>query len=455
MQTTSHRLRSNAAFGLLGFVVPASISVFSYPVLIGHLGAGVFGVYVLSTSLSGAMSILDLGCSTATTKYIAEDLSNDNLVGIAEVIATSVAFYILLGILGTLAVWLTVSQIVLQFHIEPGLRGQARTAFVLAAAQIPLFLLNGVLSSVFKGLRRFEYATVVLSATAALTYGAAIVAVVIGRVGLVGVNAASLFAEGLVLAYSVRLVFRVCGKLDIPIGNTHPSMKSFRRMVSFGSIMTVNSISGLLLYQMPRYVASWFIGPTAVTIYQCAIAGPAKVQTAIGSATEIMFPTASANQATGLLRAIYLKMLAGSAGSAFAALLILLCSARWLIPLWIGPKLGAQVIPLLLPLTIAYGVLSLSPPMFHLLNGLGRPAVNTAFYALNAVLTLLGTSVASIGGFTLLKLVWAFAISNVMTALCYQLYVEVVVWRRCLLNAPNRLNGVNTTDVARGVVPTR
>ena len=104
--------------------------------------------------------------------------------------------------------------------------------------------------------------------------------------------------------------------------------------------------------------------------------------------------------------------------------------------------------------TIAYAFLALSPPPYQLLNGLGSPAVTTAFYALNAALTILATLVAFVGRLTFLKFACAFAMSNGLTAITYQAYGEAVVWRCSLVNTsrsafspskPNTVTKVATT----------
>jgi O-antigen/teichoic acid export membrane protein len=93
-------IRRNAWHGLMGFAVPSLIVFASYPVLIRHLGAAAFGVYLLAVSLSGAMMFLDMGFSAATLRFVAQDLAAGRPKAAADVVLTSLVFYGGMGIAG-------------------------------------------------------------------------------------------------------------------------------------------------------------------------------------------------------------------------------------------------------------------------------------------------------------------------------------------------------------------
>jgi O-antigen/teichoic acid export membrane protein len=142
-----------------------------------------------------------------------------------------------------------------------------------------------------------------------------------------------------------------------------------------------------------------------------------------------MFPFSSVSRDRARLRQIYLRMLLGSAlvaSSGFAALVLL---ARPLLVIWVGAGLAASVWPLLPIFALGYFFLALSPAPFHLVNGLGRPGLNTLFYVMNALLNVAFLVAASAGGMTLHKLAWSFAAANILTGVCYQITVEAIIWR--------------------------
>ena len=142
-----------------------------------------------------------------------------------------------------------------------------------------------------------------------------------------------------------------------------------------------------------------------------------------------MFPFSSASRDRVRLRQVYLRMLAGSALVALGGFAALVLLARPLLVIWLGARLAASVWPLLPIFALGYFFLALSPAPFHLINGLGRPGLNTLFYVMNALLNVTFLVAAAATGMTLRKLAWSFAAANILTGICYQIAVEMLIWR--------------------------
>jgi O-antigen/teichoic acid export membrane protein len=121
-------------------------------------------------------------------------------------------------------------------------------------------------------------------------------------------------------------------------------------------------------------------------------------------------------------------MLLGSALVASGGFAAVVWLARPLLVMWVGAGLAASVWPLLPVFALGYFFLALSPAPFHLLNGLGRPGLNTLFYVMNALLNVAFLVAAAVSGMTLHKLAWSFAASNILTGTCYQVAVEMLIW---------------------------
>jgi O-antigen/teichoic acid export membrane protein len=230
-----------------------------------------------------------------------------------------------------------------------------------------------------------------------------------------------------VLAIAAGCV-RLCRTCGLRLSRGRPV--AFRRMLGFGWILTMNSAAGFLLYQMQRYVAGIALGPVAVTVTQAASVVPSKLHAAVHAATEVMFPFSSASRDRARLRQVHLRMLGGSALMALAGFAALVTLARPLLTLWLGVPLAASVAPLLPIFALGYFFLALSPGPFHLVNGIGRPGLNTVFYMMNAVLYVAFLAGAAWSGLTLQKLAWSFAVANILTGVCFQTAVELLIWRR-------------------------
>jgi len=419
----------SAIHGALGFVVPTVVVLVSYPVLLRQLGVAAFGVYMLALSLSGTVLALDLGFSAATLKFVAEDLAAGRRQAAAEVIATSLSVYGALGLIGGASIAVLAPQTAAVLKIAPVMAPGAIAAFRLAGLQFAFFLPGTVFLSIAKGIERFDRSALFLSFLSFGTYGGAMLAVVAGG-GLVGAMATAVAANLALLLMAAADAVQLCRERGLELSHAQPRRLAIRRMFGFGWFMTVNSISGILLYQFQKYLVSAALGPAAVAVYQTASVAASKAHAAVNAATEVMFPFSIASRDRAMLRRVYLRMLGASALVALAAFIGLAALARPLLTLWMGARIAALAAPLVPIFALAYAFLALSPAPFHLLNGLGKPWFNTFFYAMNAGLNLVFVSVFSFRGITLAKLAWAFACANIVTSVSYQIAVELLIWRR-------------------------
>jgi O-antigen/teichoic acid export membrane protein len=283
-----------------------------------------------------------------------------------------------------------------------------------------------VFVSVAKAVGQFDRSAVFASLLSIATYGGAVLAV-LGGAGLIGAMAATVLANFVASAAIAAAGVRLCRARGMRLSRGRPV--AFRRMMGFGWVLTINSLAAFLLYQLQRYMAGVILGPVAVTVIHTASVVPSKMHAAVNAATEVMFPFSSVSRDRSRLRQIYLRMLLGSAlvaSGSFAALVLL---ARPLLILWVGAGLAASVWPLLPIFAVGYFFLALSPAPFHLVNGLGRPGLNTLFYFMNALLNVIFLISAAASGMTLQKLAWSFAAANILTGVCYQITVEAIIWR--------------------------
>src|SRR5579872_2191438 len=118
-------IRRNSLFGFLGFALPALVTLAAYPYLIHRIGTEAFGIYLLATSIGGLMSFLDGGLSAANLKFVAEDAARGRPQSAAGVIATSLLFYGVLGLLGITVLGGLAPWLVSLFRVEAALRGDA------------------------------------------------------------------------------------------------------------------------------------------------------------------------------------------------------------------------------------------------------------------------------------------------------------------------------------------
>ena len=220
------RSKRNSIYGLLSVAVPTAVLLAAYPILIHHLGIDIVGVYLLATGLSGAWMFFDFGVSAATLKFVAEDIAAGNRRAAAQVVMTSLAFYGVIGVIGALAIWFLAPWLSGIFSVEAAMRHDAEWAFRLAGVRFAAFFLTTVFVSLFKGLHRFEYSLVILSALQIVTFGGAILGVLVADAGLIGISLIGMAANLIILVLSAVLAVRLCARNDIHLASAWPSLST-------------------------------------------------------------------------------------------------------------------------------------------------------------------------------------------------------------------------------------
>ncbi len=87
------RLLQGSVARVLSATAGALVSFFMMPFLISHLGTHWYGVWVSVGSLVGGFYLLDLGLSTAVTRYVTEALSKGDSNGANGEISTTFWIY--------------------------------------------------------------------------------------------------------------------------------------------------------------------------------------------------------------------------------------------------------------------------------------------------------------------------------------------------------------------------
>lgn len=424
-------LRQNSFYSLLSFALPTGVMLLAYPLLVGRLGADVFGVYLLGTTLSGMLAFLDLGFSAATVKYVAEDLAREDHQGAADVLVASLVLYGVLGAVGALALWALSPWLAGLFKVAPALQAPAVWVFRLAALQFFASFVTSVFLSLFKGAQVFHFSTLALTALSVLTYGGAIVAVLWAHAGLLGVSAVALGASLVVLALSAVLGAGVCRAHGIDVLSARPSRATYRRMVGFSAALVVSTLAGLLHAQLQRLLVGAMLGPQYVTSFHLGVWGPAKVNAATLAISEPLFPRASAlsgAQHEGALRAVYRRYVGLIALVSFVALCPLLFFAGPLFGLWFGgsPPTGVAEVASV----IAFGLFfnAIGQPAHHMVNGMGRPWINAGFAVAGSVglYAVLGVLYLWKGGLSLMDFAWATSLSLAGLSILFLVWYE---WR--------------------------
>jgi len=428
-------IKQNSFYGLIGFAIPALILLIAYPILVKHLGTEVFGIYVLATSISGAIAFLDFGFSTATLKFVAEYMGKKDPKSVANVIITSLLFYGGLGSLGAIIIWMLSPWLSGLFSIDEKLSIDAMWAFRLSSIQFAISFLMMVFISLFKGLHKFNLSTLCLIMLSILNYGGVILAIFYANVNLVEIMIISLMANFVVLIIAIFIGYNVCQHDGIELDSGRVTSHIFKGMFNFGSALAICSILGYLHGQMQKIIIGVILGPQYVTYFHLGVWAPAKVNAGTLAMTEPLFPKIAASiigENKESLRTIYLRYIVLTAGMSFLALCPLWFFSEFIFEIWFGENLPLSVATIASIVSIGLFINAIGQPTYHAINGIGQPWINTAFsivspFILYSILAFLFLSKKEL---VITDFAWATSISLIVSSLSHIIWYEWYVIHR-------------------------
>ncbi len=410
----------------------------TYPVLLRHLGAEAFGVFLLGIAISGMTAMVDFGFTLGIAKHVAEDIAKSDVRSAAEVIITGILACVVVGSIGAVVLWLIAPWLASITVSEALLRRDAVWVFRLAALQFPTGLITLALLALLKGMQRFDRSTLLLAALSALTYGGAAGAVLMSDVGLIGVSAIGVVTNILLFGLAIFMTRSLCGSYGIDVAGQRPTLAALKRLGRFGVFASMSSVAPVLSRQAHRIVIGALLGPAAVVIFAGGAMMASVGFSALRSASEVIMPaTASVmhgaqTPAAGYrqLRRIYTRGLLASSALGLASMALLFAAAPIIVPWWLDSEIAGEVVTTVRILCIGMALNSTRLIPHYTLNGLGKPEFNAAFAMAGPIGAFGLVPVLAADGLGVQDFAIAFSASLSVVAIAQVLFTELFLWRR-------------------------
>ena len=133
-----------------------AVGFFLSPFILHRLGNLTFGIWVLSVSIIGYMSLLDLGMQNSVLRFVSKGYTQNDHEGASEIF--SAALWIRIQI-SSLVLVLSIGIGYLFpyiFKVPPALAGDARKAVIIVGVTASVTMLLGVFGGVLSALNRYD-----------------------------------------------------------------------------------------------------------------------------------------------------------------------------------------------------------------------------------------------------------------------------------------------------------
>jgi O-antigen/teichoic acid export membrane protein len=259
-------LKRNTLWNYAGFGINVATNLVMFPLVVRSIGEAAAGVWLLLSSVTGYMGLLELGIVPSLTQTIAALRGRGDGPGVSRAASSSQAVLLLLSGV-SLSLSIGAGALVRSLNVPAGLESQAVLAFRIAivgfALRMPLATYQGLLLGSQRQ-DRCSQLWIVVGATKFL--GAAIVLRLgYGLLGLVAMEMAVHLIAGVLQVKwafaeipTLQLSWRLVTRADAV------------RLLSFGGALLSVAICSLVIEQTDRIVIAAFLSVEEVTHYAAA-----------------------------------------------------------------------------------------------------------------------------------------------------------------------------------------
>lgn len=394
-------LLRNSLWNVTGLALPAIVSLASVPLLIGALGSEGYGIVTIVTSAIGYFAMLDVNLSSGAIKYLAEAHATGDRQRFAETFWFGAFFYGGIGLAGALLILFSADWLVERlFQLPPAAHAPTAIALQIGAFGFALTQIESYLFVVPQALQRYDR-----SAQSEMFFGVLVnvasVVVAFAGWGVVGVIAARVVVVALNMLYMLYLI----RGLDVDIGFRWPRKEVQRALMTFSVYAYLSKLAIVMHQHGDKLVVGALAGPTALTFYTVPVTLASRILGITYRLSSVIYPRASALAAVDRiheLQPLYIGAMRYVTYLNLIALGVIVLAGDEFLRHWVGESFVAQGYPVLILMTIALLVDSITniPSMVN--DALGHPRVSGRFAIARGIagvaLVYLGTKTMGIVG---------------------------------------------------------
>ena len=380
---SSRLLARNTALNLATECWLAVVLFANIPLLVKFLGEESFGLFSLAWVVVGYLAFLDIGVSTATTKFTSEYLAKRESDQVSRLVRTALATNSIMGLVaGALAIAIAPFLIQHAFKIPAPLHSQALHVFLAVAFALPVLLTQGVLRATFSSFQRFDFINIVNGSTITVQWLLMTFLAWKGFGVVIVVWVAVLARVAMVISYLILL------RRVVPDVFHHLSFcwQTLWRLLHFGAWVSVSQVMSPVLVYFDRMMIAAMVSLSAVTVYTV----PTEVFNRLGILPSCLmatlFPALSHHGATGGANGQLSRLYAFTSRYLlfvfFPLFAFLTVNARDIFTVWMGSGFASQGTLVLQILAAGAFVNFLARLPFGAVQALGRPDVTGKFHLL-------------------------------------------------------------------------
>ena len=382
-------IRENIAYSVLDYASQPALMLVATPLLLHHLGAQQYGVWMLVNSITATASGLGGGFGDGATKFVATHRGVGDRAGALQALAAVLAVNSACGLISALAMICLAPWLIGHlFAVHPPLRQIGVLAVQISAALLFVRFIESVCIAAIRGCERYR-STILVSIGGRMLSTAWAVSLAMAGHNLLDILWSGLAVGMMSLAGQVWLTHRLleaaaCWRtLDLKAG--------FREVSSFGTFTWIKSSLGILTAYGDRLLVAGVLGTGPLAYYALCNQLTQPIPALVASAFNFVFPNFAAHSEASGLRQVYRRYRTANAivmAATALACTVLVAGSNLILRLWVGSAIAAQYHGLLRLVAIGNCLLALSVVPQYAALAFGRARAMTAVNLLAGALSL-------------------------------------------------------------------
>ena len=393
--------------------ITIAIGVFMMPFTMHHLGTAQYGLWMLATSMTAYLQLLDLGYGNGLVRQVTQADAQGREDEVNVILSTFFVVYSLLGAVALAAVVALLFFVLPRFpNLSPEQVRTAQWVLAIVGFRAAVAFPMGVFGAVTTARQRFALNGSIAIVVAVLQ-GASTYVVLSAGYGLITLVSAT---TGIGLASYVA--YAIAARATFPGMRLSPSRFStqqVREVTAFSLYLFLISIAIHVAINVDNVIIGAKLGTASIAVYAVAVRLADYQRQLCGQFSGFLFPLVvrfDASQNADALRATLLDGTRIALGLVTGVTLCLLAFGRQIVALWMGPGFAESIAPLYV-LVLAGVVMVAQGPAGTILLATGRQRLVAGASVLDILLNI-GLSLALVSRYGLMGVALGTALPYVV-----------------------------------------
>lgn len=381
------RIYKNSFYNILGFITPLLFLLIFTPILIHKMGLENYGLWTITTSTIGLTGIADFGISTMITKYIAENIADNDKNELSATIIIGFVAEIIFGIIFLIILYYYAPNIANLFHSTSILFTQIiQIIKITSFGSIP-YLLQAAANSIPQGLQRYDLSVYQSIGSQFLKYIAAIYIISVGG------SIYQIILSTIIVLWIVCFISWIIAIILIKSYFIKPKFVYSRQKnkLLYAFYSGLSGLGSAIFSYADKIMVASVLSFEAVSYYSIVIGIATKILQLSGAITASLMPATSIWNSKKNYKYIYNYFINFNffiITLNIIIMLIMIIFSEKFLQLWMGANFTKIAIMPFKILIIIYTIITLNTTSYHIANGMGYSNINAIFGIIGGLLTI-------------------------------------------------------------------